>query len=268
MKLGIFDSGLGGVLMARAIRRHLPRYDLVYLGDTLHMPYGGRSADALYHYTERAMDFLLGTQDCKLVIVACNSASAAALRRLQRDYLPARYPDRRILGVIVPTLEEALDRRHRRIGLLATQRIAACGIYAEELTKLDPTIALFAQAAPLLVPLIEHGGGRWIAEPLESYLAPLMAQRIDSLILGCTHYPYLKPQIAAIVGPEVDILSQDEIVPGKLADYLHRHPEIETALSCNGALRFFATDVTEHYTAHAGALFGDPALSMEQAVAA
>ncbi len=267
MKVGVFDSGLGGLIMTKAIREALPVYDIVYFGDTLHMPYGGRSHDAIYHYTRQAMDFLFREHDCQLIIIACNSASAAALRRLQQEYLPAAYPDRRILGVIVPTLEEALARSCKRIGLLGTNQIVCSGVYAEELQKLDPTICLFQQASPLLVPLIEHNGMTWVEPVLKEYLTPLMLEGVDSLILGCTHYPYLKDQMRAIIGPDVDIISQDEIIPHKLADYLSRHPESETLLSRGGGVSFFMTDMTDNYVCSARHIFAD-ALNIERVEAA
>lgn len=266
MKIGIFDSGLGGLLIARAIRDRLPDYDLVYLGDTLHMPYGPRSADAIYDYSRRAMDFLLNEQECRLVILACNSASVSALRRLQQDYLPAHAdPSRRILGVVVPTLERAAEGRHHRIGLLGTNQTIASRVYEEELRKINPAIRLYAQAAPLLVPLIEHDGMAWLPQVLDTYLAPLKAQGIDSLILGCTHYSYIKAEIAAILGPAVTLLSQDDIIPDKLADYLNRHPEIETTLTKTGHIEFYMTDITENYSLHAAHIFGEDHLTIHQA---
>lgn len=171
MKLGVFDSGLGGLLIARAIRETLPDVDMVYFGDTLHLPYGNRSVEAIYAYSRNAMDFLFA-QDCQLVVTACNTVSASALRPLQQVYLPARFPDRRILGVVVPTLECCLDRGYKNLGVIATHHIVRSGIYAAELTKLDPAIKIHQQATPLLVPMIENDGMKWIRPVLEEYLAP------------------------------------------------------------------------------------------------
>jgi glutamate racemase len=156
-KIGVFDSGLGGLYIGRAIRAALPAYDYVYLGDTLHVPYGRRSDAVIYYLCTRAMTYQF-ERGCDLVIMACNTASASALRRLQQEWLPAHAPDKRILGVVVPTLETALDHGTTRIGLLATQRTVASRIYEAELQKINPAVKLFAQAAPLLVPLIEDRG--------------------------------------------------------------------------------------------------------------
>ncbi|MCB1782607.1 MAG: glutamate racemase [Alphaproteobacteria bacterium] len=255
MKLGIFDSGLGGLLIAAAISRHLPDIDTVYFGDTLHVPYGNRSLDAIYSYSKTAMDFLFD-QDCALIIVACNTVSASALRRLQQEYLPQKAPDRRILGVVVPTLETAIDRGYKNLGVIATNHIVQSGIYEQELQKLDPSIRIHHKATPLLVPLIENDGLKWAPPILEEYLSPLTQKQIECLILGCTHYPFLKKQIADISGPSVDLLSQDEIIPEKLADYLRRHPEISSKLDRHGQKKFFASDMTESYAKAANTIYG------------
>lgn len=247
MKIGVFDSGLGGLLITRAIRSYLPQYDYVYMGDTLHMPYGSRSRDAIYLYSKESMRVLFEEQNCNLIILACNSASAHALRRLQQEYLPAHYPDRRILGVIIPTVEEVIERKYYRIGLLGTQQTVHSGTYREEILKLDNQISMFQKASPLLVPMIEHDGLKWVKPILESYLSPLVDKGIDSLILGCTHYPYLKSEIRSILGDKIDVLSQDEIIPHKLSDYLKRHPEIERKLSRKSSIQVHFTDITEHY---------------------
>lgn len=246
MRLGVFDSGLGGLVIAKAVRRELPRHDMLYLGDTLHVPYGSRSRDVIFDFTRQAVDYMF-RQDCGLIVVACNTASASALRRIQQEYLPDRYPDRRVLGVIVPTLETAMEKGYRRLGLIGTSHIVQADIYRLELQKLDPEIRIFQQAAPLLVPMIEQGGMKWIRPVLESYLEPLLAQDIDCLLLGCTHYPYLKDMIREMIPASVDILSQDEIVPAKLADYLRRHPEIDGSLSKTGKTEFAVTDLTDSY---------------------
>ncbi|GJL84804.1 MAG: glutamate racemase [Micavibrio sp.] len=246
MKLGIFDSGLGGLLVAKSIKAHMPSLDMIYLGDTLHVPYGNRSEEAIYEYCYRGVDFLF-SQGCNLVIMACNTGSAAALRRLQQEYLPGRYPDRRILGVVVPTLEAAVELGHEKIGLIATNYIIQSDIYEEELQRINPKVAIYPKATPLLVPLIENDGMEWIGPIIRTYLQPLMAQKIQSLILGCTHYPFLKSLIRKEVGDDLILLSQDEIIPQKLEEYLKRHPEISEALGRSGIQEFFVTDVTDAY---------------------
>lgn len=254
-KIGFFDSGVGGLVLMRACARALPDYDMVYVGDTLHVPYGPRSAGAIYNFTESAMRFLFD-QGCHLIIVACNTASASSLRRLQQHFLPQQPQDgRRILGVIVPTLEAATDGAYKRIGLIGTSFTVRSGTYAQELEKIDPAIRLFAREAPLLVPLIEQDGLQYAAPVLADYLAPLVAEGIDSLILGCTHYPLLKPLLHEILPGDVALISQDEVVPPKLKDYLRRHPEMDAQLSRGGRMRICLTDRTEFYETLVARLF-------------
>ncbi|MCD8520626.1 MAG: glutamate racemase [Alphaproteobacteria bacterium] len=262
MKIGVFDSGLGGLLICKAIRDRLPEPDIIYLGDTLHLPYGNRSQEAIYTYTRRAMEFLF-QQGCKLIIVACNTASAAALRQLQQQWLPQAYSDRRILGVVVPTLEAAIDSGSHSIGVLATNYITRANIYGDELQKLNPAIALHPIAAPLLVPLIENDGLEWVEPALQRYFAPVQDKGLDSLILGCTHYPLIRPQVEKIL-PGVKILSQDEIIPPKLDDYLQRHPEISDEIARNGSTHFYVSDITDSYHKAAERLYGY-ALNLEKA---
>jgi len=256
MTIGVFDSGLGGLLVAKAVRAALPDYDYIYLGDTLHVPYGGRSREAIYDYSRRAVDTLFHG-GCELVIVACNTASASALRQLQQSYLKDQQPaHRRILGVVVPTLEEAVESGYERIGLLGTQHLVGSDIYAEELAKLNPQIQLTGQAAPLLVPLIEHNGMQYAEKILQDYLDPLLEQDIQALILGCTHYPLLKPLLRKFIPDSVKLLSQQEIIPAKLQNYLHRHPALENRLSKQGRAQYWVTDLSDGYLKSAEALYG------------
>ena len=257
-KIGIFDSGLGGLLITQAIRDRLPAHDIVYFGDTLNVPYGNRSASAIYQHTKNAMQYLFEQQDCALIIMACNTANASCLRDLQQTWLARHYPDRRILGVTVPTLETAHEKKHTRIGLLATHRLVDSGVYAQELSKINSDISLFAQSCPLLVPLIENDGLKWIDPIIEEYVAPLVEARVQSIILGCTHYPLLKSRIAAILGDhDIDLISQDDIVPTKLADYLIRHPEIDIRLQKNGKTDYLVSDVTRAYIQTAKHICGE-----------
>jgi glutamate racemase len=244
--IGIFDSGLGGLVMTKAFRAALPSCDFLYLGDTLHVPYGPRSAEAILRFTTQAVEYLF-EQGCPLVIIACNTASANALRSLQQDYLPLHYPDRRVLGVIVPTIEAALQTGHTRIGLIGTAFTIHSRTYDQELHKVNPEIKLSARATPLLVPLAENDGLQYAAPILQDYLAPLLADRIDSLILGCTHYPLFRPTLEAILPPGVDIIAQTEVVPPKLVAYVDRHPEIAARISQGSRLHALLTDVTPTY---------------------
>ncbi len=264
MKLGIFDSGLGGLLIAKAIRDHMPDIDILYFGDTLHLPYGNRSSQTIYEYSKRAMEFLFA-HDCNLIITACNTVSASALRRLQQEYLPnSAYADRRILGVVVPTLECALDAGYKRLGVIATNYTIQSNIYEEELQKLDPDIQIFQENTPLLVPLIENSGMQWIKPILEHYLTPLKRHDIECLILGCTHYPFLRKDISAILGKDVSLIAQDKIIPAKLKDYLKRHPEISDKISYSGQTEFMVSDITEGYKRAALDIYGAP-ITLEHA---
>lgn len=256
MKLGVFDSGLGGLLIAKAIRENMPNLDMVYFGDTRHLPYGNRSLDTIYDYSCHSMDFLFGEMDCNLVVVACNTVSAAALRRMQQNYLVQKYPDRRILGVVVPTLESALDSGYKNLGLIATNFTVQSNVYRDELVKIDPAIVIHQANTPLLVPLIENDGLPWVDSVLEHYLHPLQQLKIECLILGCTHYVFLKDRIARIMGADVSILSQDEIIPAKLEDYLWRHPEIDGKISRGGSVRFFISEITQGYLNAARKIYG------------
>ena len=241
-------------MIARTIREALPDIDLIYAGDTLHVPYGNRSPEAIYTYSKHAMEFLFH-QGCALIIVACNTASAGSLRRLQQEYLPhSTFRDRRILGVVVPTLEAAIEQGCTRIGLIATNHTVQSNVYAEELQKINPNIQLAQLSAPLLVPMIENDGLHWIEPVLRQYLEPL--QGVEVLILGCTHYSLIKKQIMSILGEEVTILSQDEIIPHKVADYLRRHPEIADLMSYNGRTDFIVSAISMSYRKAAREIYG------------
>jgi glutamate racemase len=254
MKLGIFDSGLGGLLITKAVREHIPDIDIVYLGDTLHVPYGNRSDAAIYMYTQNAMQFLFD-QGCNLIVNACNTSSAASLRKMQQEWLPKKHPGKNIIGVVVPTLEAALDGGHKKLGLIGTNYIIKSEVYPEELKKLDPVITIRQQATPLLVPLIENDGMQWTDDVLKHYLDPMLEEGIECLILGCTHYPFLKSHVKELIG-NVALLSQDDVIPAKLASYLSRHPEYSGAMSKKSGMEFFVSDVTDNYRKAARTLYG------------
>lgn len=254
MKIGVFDSGLGGLFILKALTKELPEYDYVYLGDTQRVPYGNRSHETIYLFLEQAVDYLF-KQNCELVIVACNTASAEALRKIQQHYLPQHYPKRRALGVIIPTVEEALAKGNiKRIGVLATQATVSSGAYVREITKLDSHVRVFQSPAPLLVPFIENDGIRWVEPALREYVKPLLRKNVDAIILGCTHYPILKRTIRKIAG--VPIISQDECVPAKVKDYLKRHPDMEARLSRGHSVKLLVTDMTDSFVKLSRKWFG------------
>jgi len=251
--IGIFDSGIGGLTVAKEVLRLLPEYRLLYLGDTARLPYGNRSPELIYQFAEQAVDYLF-KQGCQLVVVACNTASADALRKIQQKWLPENYPDRKVLGVIRPVAEVAAKvSRSGRIGVVGTRGTVLSGAYERELMTLNPRAAVFQQPCPLLVPLIEEG---WLSRPetikiLRYYLRPLKLRKIDTLILGCTHYPILMKQFRSICGRSIQVLDPAAIVAEKLEDYLRRHQEIESKLIKDKKHQFIVTDLTEIFAANA-----------------
>ncbi len=244
MKIGIFDSGVGGLFVMKSVVEKLPEYDYVYLGDTKHLPYGDRSPETIYQLLKNGIHFLF-KQNCNLIIVACNTASAEALRRIQQEYLPKYYPKRRVLGVIVPAIEESLESK--RVGILATAATVTSKTYEKEFKKVNPSIRVYQQPAPLLVPLIENGEWDLVTPILTEYLKPLLAKKIDTLILGCTHYPILKKEIRKIIGKDIKLVCQDEFIHKKTKEYLSRHPEIKDPLSRKGTREFLITEKTAHF---------------------
>ena len=242
--IGVFDSGFGGLTILRGYLDKLPEYDYMYLGDNARMPYGNKSQDVIYGYTKEAVDFLF-KKGCEIIIVACNTASAKALRKIQEDYLPKNYPEKRVLGVIIPVVEDTVKIKNIKcVGLISTRATIESGTYEVELKKLAPDIKIYKQACPLLVPLVEEG---WVKRPetkkiLKKYLRPLKDKNIDALILGCTHYPVLIKDIKQIMGKRVRVLDSPKIVAEKLVDYLKRHSEIEKRLKKNKSITFYTTD--------------------------
>lgn len=244
MKIGIFDSGLGGLIVTQAIHKAMPEYDYVYLGDTKRVPYGNKSQDAIYEFTREAMDYLFGEENCAIVVIACNTVSARALREIQQNYLPKNFKDRKVLGVLIPSAEAASN--YEKVGILATSSTVASNAFPTEIKKLNSRTRVFQNPAPMLVPLLEEGDNT-LSEPfLLKYLKPLMNKKIDALVLGCTHYPILKKEIKKIIGEDVKIISQDEIVPKKLKEYLEQHKEITDKLSRNRSMKILVTDKTHN----------------------
>jgi glutamate racemase len=258
--IGVFDSGFGGIAILKEVQRTLPGYRYIYLGDTARTPYGTRSMEVVHQFTLEAIDFLF-EKGCELVVIACNTASAEALRKIQREYLPKHHPDRRVLGVVVPVLEEAVDvSRNGRIGVLATEGTVRSGKFPKELRKMRRDMEVFQEAAPLLVPLVEEGEHNSEAARLmlRKYLAPLKRRRIDTLVLACTHYGHLEKIIGQEMGPRIRIVSEGKIIASKLKDYLRRHPEMDAKLAHTGSVTFYTTDLTDKFRVIGARLFGRP----------
>jgi glutamate racemase len=258
--IGVFDSGFGGLVVLREFLRVLPQYDYLYLGDNARIPYGTRSDRVVYRFTVQAVDYLF-QQGCRLVILACHTASAKALRTLQQVYLPTHYPENRLLGVVIPTVEEALAQSPgKRIGVIATEGTVASRSFELELKKLDAEVEVFQQACPLLVPLIEAGEQEWegTAMILKRYLAPLKEARVDTLILGCTHYSILQEPIQSIMGEGVNLICSGRTTAAKLVDYLRRHPEMESRLQRGDRRRYLSTDLTPRFQQLASLFMGQP----------
>lgn len=249
MKIGVFDSGYGGLTVLKDILSYLPQYDYVYLGDNARTPYGTRSFEIVYKYTLQAVKKLFEL-DCQLVILACNTASAKALRTIQQNDLPKIAPTRRVLGVIRPTIE-IIDKytKSNNVGILATPGTVASESYKIEINKFFPHIDVYQQACPMWVPLVENNEHLSVGADffVEKYIKQLYNQKnnIDAIILACTHYPLLKQKILKYTTQNTVVLSQGEIVAKSLKDYLTRHQEIESKLAKTSKYDFFTTDRTE-----------------------
>ena len=254
--IGVFDSGFGGLVVLREFLGRLPQYDYLYLGDNARIPYGTRSDRVVIRFTRQAVDFLF-RQGCQLIILACHTASAKALRTIQQVYLPEHYPGRRVLGVLIPTVEEALaGSPQKRIGVIGTEGTVTSRSFELELHKLDPQVQVFQQACPLLVPLIEEGEQDWEGTTmiLRRYLASIQQAAVDTLILGCTHYSILKDRVAAVMGDGARLICSGQVTAVKLVDYLKRHPDMEARLSRGQTRRYLTTDLTPRFQ-HLASLF-------------
>ena len=271
--IGIFDSGYGGLTILNHIRQHLPQYDYLYLGDNARAPYGTRSFDVIYEYTLQAVKYL-HQQGCNLIILACNTASAKALRTIQQRNIN---PDElRVLGVIRPTVEVVPQRtRTKHIGVLATPGTVASESYIIELLKQDPTLTVTQQACPMWVPLIESGehlqsGADYF---VEKYLTELLTRDplIDTIILGCTHYPLLQPKIEAflssishsqspIANSHISVIAQGQIVADSLMDYLLRHPDIAERAKIGGkqTVTYLTTESATKFSESASIFLSEP----------
>lgn len=245
--IALFDSGFGGLTVLKPILKLLPKYDYLYLGDNARTPYGGHSEENIKLFAEQAVEFLFN-KGAKLIIFACNTASSVALRHVQQKYLKGKdEKDRKILGVLIPVAEEIAKAKNRVVGVVGTKATINSKAYEKEIHKINPKIKVYSKACPLLVPFIEEG---WHKKPeaisiLKKYLRPLKSCNLDSLILGCTHYPLMIKDFRRIMGKKIRILDSGEITALSLKEYLERHSEIESRLSKNSTRKFLTTDSPE-----------------------
>ena len=260
--IGVFDSGYGGLTILKELRKALPDADFIYLGDNARAPYGTRSFDLVYHFTLEAVRYLFA-RGCQLVIIACNTASAKALRTIQQNDLPDIDPTRRVLGVIRPTAEiigEYTSTRH--VGLFGTPGTVASQSYDMELAKLHPDIILTPHACPMWVPLVENlegdgpGADYFIKKEIDSLLDA--DPEIDTIILGCTHYPLLYNKIRQFVPSDIKVLIQGDIVANSLLDYLRRHPEMDKRITRKGSLELLTTEEADKFSGLATIFMGEP----------
>ncbi len=241
--IGIFDSGIGGLTVVKAIMEQLPEYDIVYFGDTARTPYGSKSGDTVSGYAVENTDFLVG-KGARVIVVACNSASSVAMDRLHKAY------DGPIFEVITPAVEMAVATSMKQhIGVIGTRATVNSGIYTRKITNSRPDAKVYSAACPLLVPLVEEG---WLKRPetrmiVKKYLLPLKVRQIDTLILGCTHYPLLKPIIQSKIGKRVKIIDSSIAVAGKVKQFMDQYPEISAGMEKNGRSQFFVSDVTTQF---------------------
>jgi glutamate racemase len=267
--IGIFDSGFGGLTVLKEIERILPQHDFLYLGDNAHAPYGSRSFDIVYAYTLDAVKWLF-SRGCHLVILACNTASAKALRTIQQRDLPHIAPERRVLGVIRPVTELLGEMtRSRHVGILATAGTVASRSYVIEIQKYFPDITVVQEACPMWVPLVENneydsdGADFFIRQHLDRLLAA--DTHIDAIVLGCTHYPLLQRKINRHLLPGIRLVSQGEVVAKSLADYLKRHPEMANRCSQEGRRDFYTSETAEVFERTATIFYGREILCRQMA---
>ncbi len=263
--IGVFDSGYGGLTVLRKLRAALPAYDYLYLGDNARAPYGTRSFDVVYRYTKQAVTTLF-ERGCHLVILACNTASAKALRTIQQNDLPQLDPSRRVLGVIRPTAEVIGGiTKSRHVGILATTGTILSKSYDLEIQKLFPDITVTGQDCPMWVPLVENF--EYDSEGVDYFVKLRINQilqrdpLIDTLVLACTHYPLLIKKIRLYTPPGVQIVSQGEYVAASLSQYLERHPDVEARLTRNGKLTCLTTESPDKFDATAARFMGEPITS-------
>ncbi|MDR2579835.1 MAG: glutamate racemase [Fibromonadaceae bacterium] len=253
--LGVFDSGFGGLTVLKDLVKKMPGYDFAYLGDNARAPYGNRSFDSVYRYTLEAVRYLFSL-GCPLVILACNTASAKALRTIQQKDLPHIAPQNRVLGIIRPMAEEVGNfTKTGHIGVLGTEGTITSQSYLLEIAKFWPSLHVKQESCPMLVPLVEKGLLKHPATEMfvEEYTKKILekSEKIDTLLLGCTHYPLLQELFLKALPKNVKILSQGNIVAKKTQEYLKKHPEIDKRITKNGKICFLTTDSAEFFEKNA-----------------
>jgi glutamate racemase len=258
--IGVFDSGYGGLTILKELERALPNYDYLYLGDNARAPYGSRSFDTVYQYTLEAVKWLF-EQGCPLVILACNTASAKALRNIQQKDLPGMEPYRRVLGVIRPTAEVAGNlTQSQHVGILGTTGTISSNSYMLEINKFFPSVKVTQEACPMWVPLVENneynkpGADYFVQQHIENLLQK--DPDIDTLFLACTHYPLLLDKIRKYIPDGIRVFDQGKIVADSLMEYLARHPEMKNRLSANASRIFATTDHVAAFESQASAFYG------------
>jgi glutamate racemase len=258
--IGVFDSGYGGLTVLKEIVSTLPQYDYLYLGDNARAPYGSRSFDTVYAYTLQCLKWFF-EQGCPLVILACNTASAKALRTIQQNDLEKIDASKRVLGVIRPTTEVIGNiTKTNHVGVLGTVGTIQSQSYPIEINKFFPNVQVYQHACPMWVPLIENneyandGADFFVKKDIQQILQQSL--QIDTLLLGCTHYPLLLEKIKQFIPPNITLLTQGKIVADSLADYLQRHQTIANACSKNSDIDFYTTDSTDDFDNHAANFYG------------
>lgn len=257
--IAVFDSGYGGLTVLEHLVAKLPEYDFIYLGDNARTPYGTRSFDIVYQYTLQGVKHLF-EMGAHLVILACNTASAKALRTIQQNDLPIIDPNRRVLGVIRPSVEVVSSySKSKHVGVFGTPGTVQSDSYPLELSKVNPNLVVVQEACPMWVPLVENGEATGAGADyfVRKHVAALLEQDplIDVIILGCTHYPMLLPKIKPLLPSGVEVMSQGEVVANSLLNYLDRHPEMEINCSRGGEVRFFTTENPEKFGKMASLFF-------------
>ena len=252
--IGIFDSGYGGLTVLKSIQDLMPTYNCIYLGDNARAPYGERSFDVINQYTLEAVEFLF-SKNCPLIILACNTSSAKALRNIQQNILPSKYPDKKVLGVIRPTTEEVGNiSKSGYVGIMGTAGTVVSNSYPLEIAKFSPNVSVIQQSCPMWVPLVENNtfmeeGGQYY---IKKYVDELLEKepRIDTIVLACTHYPILKQTIEQFLPKGVKLFDQGDLVAQKLKDYLKKHSTIDNLISKKGEVEILTSESSEKFDDH------------------